>query len=74
MGVQEGLPWRWILRWTFEQMQQEPGFRHIRLDDVTSRIFFSAEGSGGEERGYRLSIEHGWPKVEQLEGPSDAAP
>jgi hypothetical protein len=72
MGLQDGLPWGWILRWTFEQMLQEPGLRHVRLDEAMEQIFFTVHGKGLLERRYRLSIEHGGPKIDQVEGPDES--
>lgn len=72
MGLQDGLPWRWILRWTFEQMLQEPGFSHVRIDEAMEQIFFTVRVRGGLERRYRLSVEHGWPKTVHVEGPAES--
>lgn len=72
MGLQDGLPWGWILRWTFGQMLQEPGFRHVRLDEAMEQIFFTVQGKGGVQRRCRLSIEHGWPKIVQVGGPAES--
>jgi len=74
MGLQDGLPWSFILRWTYEQMQQEPGIRYVRLDEAMAQIFFTVQGTQGGERRYRLSIDRGWPRVVQEEGPPDATP
>ena len=71
MGFQDGLPWRSILRWTFGEMLLEPHFRHPRLDMAMEQIFFSVRGTNGVERRYRLSIERGWPRVDQVQGPPE---
>lgn len=72
MGLEDGLPWRWILRCTCEQMLQEPGFRHLRIDEAREQIFFTVRVGGGVERRYRLSIEHGWPKTVHVAGPAES--
>lgn len=71
MGLQYGLPWRSILRSALEQIQRDPGFRYVRLDEAMEQIFFTVQSNDAERR-YRLSIDHGWPKAVQVEGPPEA--
>jgi len=71
MGLQNGLPWPFILRWTCEQMQRDPGFRYVRPDEAMAQIFFTVPARNGAERRYRLVIDRGSPKVIQVEGPPE---
>jgi hypothetical protein len=73
MGLQSGLPWRTILRSTYEEMDRDPGFRYVRLEETMGQIFFSVPAVGGAERRYRLTIDRGWPRVHQVEGPPETA-
>jgi hypothetical protein len=71
MGLDQGLPWMMILRWTYEQMDPDPDFRDVRLDEAMQQIFFTVRARHGVERRYRLTIDRGWPRVDQVEGPPE---
>ena len=56
MSLQDGLPWRWILRWTYERLLREPGFCHVRIDEAMEQIFFTVRVGG--RIGTALQTEH----------------
>ena len=69
MSLEGGLPWVFILRWTFEQMRHEARFRSVQLDEAMEQISFTVLGPTGIERRYTLRIDRGWPRVDQVKGP-----
>jgi hypothetical protein len=71
MGLEQGLPWRFVLRSVYQEMEQDPSLWHVTLDEAMEQVYFTVRGTAGLERRYKLTIEHGEPCVEQVEGPAE---
>jgi len=73
MGLQYGMPWRFILRSAYEEMEQDPRLSYVTFDEAMEQIYFTVRRKSGVERRYKLTIEGGGTHVAQVEGPPETA-
>jgi hypothetical protein len=71
MGLEKGIPTAFLLGWAYRQMEQDGAFTHVVYDEAMEQVFFTVRAETGVERRYKLTIERGWPVVEQVEGPAE---
>jgi hypothetical protein len=70
MGLEKGISKALLLGWAYTQMEQDGAFAYVVYDYAMEQVFFTVRGEKAERR-YKLTIERGWPVVEQVEGPAE---
>jgi hypothetical protein len=71
MGLEHGLPWWRILRWAYQQIEQDPAFSSAAFDEAAARVCFTVRTMSGAEQRYEPTIERGLPRVEKVEAPPE---